>query len=373
MNIHVILPTTLLLFYLSGVVSSSCTAAETNKFCVLLSDTSCHGTWNKMSKRKNGDNPFEGVDLKPEGATNYGFVSPATIDMDNDGYHDLVFGRIDGTILYFKNTNPAFVNQSAADNPLSSVDVGGHAAPAAVDLDNDSDTDLVVGNENGYLYYFENIGTPTNPIFTQQTGENNPFDGIDESKGAKPALLDLDDDGDKDLVVGRYDGSLSYFKNTGSPTNPVYTKQFGTDNPFYNVDVGFRSSPAPIDLDKDGRIDMVVGTSAGKQLLFYKNTGAPTNPVFTQHTGDNNPFAGITFSSFTPSPAFINMNNGGGVGMVVGLINGDVEYYQMSVALAYTEQIGEDNPFATFDLRAYTSLSPIDMDKDNDIDIVAGK
>ena len=55
--------------------------------------------------------------------------------------------------------------------------------------------DLVVGNLDGSLNYFENTGTPTAPAFVQRTGIANPFDGIDVRARSIPALGDVDDDG----------------------------------------------------------------------------------------------------------------------------------------------------------------------------------
>ena len=57
------------------------------------------------------------------------------------------------------------------------------------------DLDLVVGNEDGELYYIENTGTSTAPAFVQRTGSANPFDGMRVGQFSTPALGDLDGDG----------------------------------------------------------------------------------------------------------------------------------------------------------------------------------
>ena len=57
------------------------------------------------------------------------------------------------------------------------------------------DLDLVVGNGDGLLNYFENNGRSTVPVFVQRTGSANPFDGIDFGEYSAPALGDLDNDG----------------------------------------------------------------------------------------------------------------------------------------------------------------------------------
>ena len=57
------------------------------------------------------------------------------------------------------------------------------------------DLDLVVGNGDGLLNYFENNGTSTAPVFVQRTGSANPLDGVDVGSDCAPALGDLDGDG----------------------------------------------------------------------------------------------------------------------------------------------------------------------------------
>ena len=62
------------------------------------------------------------------------------------------------------------------------------------------DLDLVVGESNGtgeysLLTYIENTGTSTAPVFVQQTGTANPFDGVDVGDHGVPVLGDFDGDG----------------------------------------------------------------------------------------------------------------------------------------------------------------------------------
>jgi len=70
------------------------------------------------------------------------------------------------------------------------------ASPVLSDVDGDGDLDLVVGNWDGQIRYFENTGSPQFPAFTERTGNLNPMDDIDVGSGAAPVLSDLDGDGD---------------------------------------------------------------------------------------------------------------------------------------------------------------------------------
>ncbi|WP_426582414.1 FG-GAP-like repeat-containing protein, partial [Dapis sp. BLCC M229] len=203
------------------------------------------------------DNPLDGIDV------GYG-SAPTFADVDGDGDLDLIVGEYDGNLNYFENTgtvtNPLYLQQTSTDNPFNGIDVGRYnSTPTFADVDGDEDLDLIVGESDGNLNYFENTGTVTNPIYLQQTSTDNPFNGINMGFCSTPTFADLDGDGDLDLIVGEYDGNLNYFENTGTVTNPIYLEQTGTDNPFDGIDVGGHSSPTFADLDGDGDLDLIVG------------------------------------------------------------------------------------------------------------------
>ena len=148
---------------------------------------------------------------------------------------------------------------------------GPTSTPSFADLDGDGDLDAVVGEFDGNLNYFENTGSATAPAFTEHTGAANPFDGVDVGFVSTPSFADLDGDGDLDAVVGKYDGNLNYFENTGSAVAPAFTERTGAANPFNGVDVGDYSAPSFADLDGDGDLDAVVGENARQPELFREH------------------------------------------------------------------------------------------------------
>jgi hypothetical protein len=159
----------------------------------------------------------------------------------------------------FAATAPiAFAEQTGAANPVNTVAVGGHSTPRFADLDGDGDLDAVVGNLQGTLNYFENTGSAIAPAFTARTGAANPFNGVAGYFSA-PSFADLDGDGDLDVLVGQYDGTLRYFEKTGSAIAPAFIEQTGAANPFNGVGVGSMSNPSFADLDGDGDLDALVG------------------------------------------------------------------------------------------------------------------
>jgi Ca2+-binding RTX toxin-like protein len=262
------------------------------------------------------------------------FNAPTLADIDGDGDLDLVVGANNGTVNYYKNTGsaiaPSYTEQIDTNNPFNGIAIGSLSAPTLADIDGDDDLDLLVGESDGTLKYYENTGSAIAPNYTVQTDTNNPFNGIDIGNYSKPTFADIDGDGDLDLVVGKGDGTLNYYKNTGSAIAPSYTEQTGSNNPFNGIDIGSLSAPTFADIDGDGDLDLVVGKGDGT-LNYYKNTGSAIAPSYTEQTGTNNPFNGIDIGSLS-APTFADIDGNGTLELVVGEENGGLIYYQINRA-----------------------------------------
>ena len=135
-------------------------------------------------------------------------------------------GEYEGILHYYENTGsrsqPGFTERTGAANPLDGIEVDYNSAPTFADLDNDGDLDLVVGEWYGALHYYENTGTRSQPNFTERTGAANPLDGIDVDYASAPVFADLDRDGDLDLILGEREGHLYYYENTGTRTEASF-------------------------------------------------------------------------------------------------------------------------------------------------------
>ncbi|HEX9951217.1 MAG TPA: FG-GAP-like repeat-containing protein, partial [Rubricoccaceae bacterium] len=200
---------------------------------------------------------------------------PAAGDIDGDGDTDLVFGGGDGVLRVALNTaGPAALAAFSAVtlNPYGLTDIGDNAAPTLGDVNGDGDMDLLVGRTDGTVAYFENTAGPAaTPAFALRTGAANPLAALDVGFSSAPHLVDLDGDGDLDVLVGAVDGTVSTLTNTAGPR---VAPAFGaaTAGAFGLADIGYGSVPATGDLDGDGDVDVLVGTSPGA-VAQYRNDG----------------------------------------------------------------------------------------------------
>jgi uncharacterized protein (DUF2141 family) len=268
-------------------------------------------------------------------------ITPSLADLDGDGDLDLIFGHILGDLPYFQNTGtttaPVYALQSTA-NPFSGIDIGFFSAPSLADLDGDGDLDAIVGGDLGNLNYYKNTGSTTNPIYTEQIGTENPFNGINIGSRSTPTFADLDGDGDLDVIVGEKDGTLNYFQNTGSNIAPAYIEETGTANPFNGIDVGSNSVPSFADIDGDGDLDVIVGEAYGS-LRYYKNTGTATASAYTEQTGTANSFNGIDVG-YSSTPSFADLDGDGDLDAIVGNSDGNLNYFQSVVPIIITQTSG---------------------------------
>src|SRR5690606_27597302 len=180
---------------------------------------------------------------------------------------DLVSGEYYGGFRFFENEAGVFTEQTGTDNPFDGIDQGTAPAPTFVDLDGDGDPDLVAGGLDGRFHYYRN----DDGAFVEQTGAANPFDGLPSGTYSTPAFVDLDADDDPDLVAGEGGGLFHYYRNDGG----AFVEVTGADNPLDGLSSDYSSAPAVVDLDADGDLDLVSGDYYGAFAVFANGGFVP--------------------------------------------------------------------------------------------------
>jgi len=139
-----------------------------------------------------------------------------------------------------------------------------HAAPAQGDNDGDGDLDLDLGQATGQIAFFRNTGSATLPVFEPVA---EPLEGIRVSRRSALDLVDVDGDGRLDMVVGSENGDLVAFRNVGSDAEPRFEPY-----PAFQMTQPSTAVPAFGDVTGDGIPDLFVGTTSGG-LRFYLGSG----------------------------------------------------------------------------------------------------
>ena len=262
-------------------------------------------------------NPFAGLDVG-------GYSTPSFVDLDGDGDDDIVSGEADGTFRFYSNDGSNnFTLQTGGNSPLDGFDVGFSSTSSFVDLDGDGDLDLVSGEADGVFNFYRNDGSN----FTEVTGGNNPLDGFYAGFYSAPSFVDLDGDGNLDLISGAIAGTFRFYSNDGSNN---FTLQTGGNNPLDGFDVGDNSTPSFVDLDGDGDLDLVSGATTGT-FIFYRNDGSN----FTLQTGGNNPLDGFDVGG-NSTPSFVDLDGDGDADLVSGESGGTFIFY-MNIGGQFTE------------------------------------
>lgn len=198
-------------------------------------------------------------------------IAPAFGDMDNDGDVDMIIGDSDGKIHYFENTagagNP--VTWATAQAQYKSIDVGQAATPQIADINRDGKPDLVIGEQGGTLNFFENIGSANAPDFTA-TPTDAAWGGIDTqilccTGYSVPFLMESPLNSRWDLYVGAEDGTITFYEDIESSLGSSFPV---TDSAFGGFRVGKRAAICGMDIDNDNEIEWAVGNLRGGISLY---------------------------------------------------------------------------------------------------------
>jgi hypothetical protein len=320
------------------------------------------------------------------------------LDVDFDNKKDLLVApnaknvsENETSVLKYKNTasnsTPNFVFETKAFLQEDMIEHGTGSIPVLTDIDNDGLIDLFVANFFSYkptlmkesrIAYYKNTGTNTNPIYTFI---DNDFINLSQSGlGLRmvPTFGDLNNDGKKDILLGLENGTICYLQNTTSGATstfsaPVINYQ---DNLGQIINVGQYASPQLFDLNKDGKLDLLIGKKTG-ELVYYENIGSLAQPIF-KLTNSN---LGNVDVSNTTSPDgfsvpffFTHLDT---TYLLVGSLEGPIHFYD-----SIEQNLTPGSSFRTIssnflnqgkNIGGYSACALADLDNDMNLDLFIGQ
>jgi hypothetical protein len=212
------------------------------------------------------------------------------VDYNEDGMLDIVVGDRNGYVTFFRRTGSGIhdlTSEGHVGTTDADIDVGTNSGPFIVDWNEDGLLDMIVGREStagGSVWLYLNSGTVGNPVWTTYTAVNVGGSPIAYSRSI-PHVIDLNLDGKKDMVIGEDYGHIYYLENTGTNASPVFSSSVmlqanGTPIAFPSGYTDLK--PYVVDWNNDGWLDIVTGNYVSYVYLYLSypvSTGETAQPL----------------------------------------------------------------------------------------------
>lgn len=290
-----------------------------------------------------------------------GDCRPAIIDIDSDGYLDLFVGNYGGYISHFEQTATDSYDFSLLSHKLNNINVGLFASPAFADIDNDGLLDMIIGEWKGNLHHYEQVSVDADSFLLV----TEDFDSIEVDGNASPHFTDLDKDGLLDLLIGAHSGKLFLYEqeSTSSEDFVLISDSLGIDPPT------FRLNPAVVDLDQNGLLDLLVGGNFGDLSHFEQSEVGSID--FAVHSlrlfEDNKPMYGGS------APCIYDFDNDGLFDLIVGEMDGLYHHFEQSSAMSFDFTAQSQNFFNLLDVGTGAAPCLTDLDDDGLWDLIVGE
>jgi hypothetical protein len=219
---------------------------------------------------------------------------------------------------------PSFDLESEEWIDLDALGIGQYPDPEFGDLDGDGDLDLLLGENSGAIHHFENTAGQGNEMDLNYIGLLPSSEGdLDVGQKSSPQLFDLNNDNLLDLIVGERNGNINYYENIGTVSNPVFSFVTDTLGGLTTVEAGmFIGSSAPHFFELNGITYLATGSESGRTHL-YNGIDGNIDGDFSLIT-----LSGFDINTGLMNNPFIaNINNDDYLDVIVGGIGGGLNLY----------------------------------------------
>lgn len=282
-------------------------------------------------------------------------------DLDRDGDLDLTSSdTVNDLLLWFENDGKGNLTQRL----IYEKDPGWFERHSIGDIDGDGHLDVaIVKNNVGDLLWFQNSGSP---------GDGKLWKRHVITRGTLPGVYDVtlgdfDGDGDLDCAVSSYArGNLfAWYENHGRPDgNEPWTMHV------IEKDIGGTRTIEAVDINRDGRPDLLGTGRAAHLVLWYENTGQSGAARWRKRIIDD--------QSLLPTHGHaVDMDGDDDLDVVTALGMHSTPDMQETNQVAWYENVGEPGKGAKWkkhvvgDLFYGFEAVAGDLDGDGDLDIAA--
>lgn len=210
------------------------------------------------------------------------FTGASVIDVDGDGQFEIFVGGGNGqddALLSYRNGRLVDIEHGTGLSNTSAT-----YGSTAIDIDADGDTDLIVARENGVSLYLNDGGRfQEKPIPVTLPPDSVPF---------SVAVSDIDHDGDGDLYISVFVNAKKFRSATfNDPTHAKPNRLLLNNGDLTFTDITESSGTASkqntflsvfVDLDSDGWQDLVVSQNTGAVEIFRNMKDRTFQPIPTK-------------------------------------------------------------------------------------------
>jgi hypothetical protein len=303
---------------------------------------------------------------------------PQLLDADADGDLDLVVQEYSNrlTLLANEGAGPGGVPRwRFVTDDWAGLEPGEWSR--FLDVDGDGATDAFAELPFSYVRLWRRTGPDA---FV-------PGDSLRDAEGTAifadrqniPQVVDLDCDGRLDLLIGRVAGTIIHYEATAPGPAPVF--RLVTER-FQDLEIvtgqGSRhgaNTMALADHDGDGDLDLFWGDFFEAGLLLFENVGSCAEPVLRKD-GVRVPLADPVVTSGYNAPAFGDVNGDGRADLVVGVIGGAYDPNRTTIDNLWFFDRGTERRTARLvgqvDVGSESKPLLADLDGDGDLDLLVG-